>query len=483
MHTYITCMKMKKQTNLANVQRSRVQLYLAISVCNLSSVALGITLSWSSPVISKLNGEVSTVDLPLGRLITDEEESWIGSLVTLGAASGPYIGAFLADSIGRKKTLIFAAGIPSFISFVILAFATNLYVYYFARYIGGLAIGAIYTALPSYVSEISEDVNRGATGCAMNIFITLGLIWSYSIGPFVSIRTFSLICAVVPLTFIILFSFFPESPYHYAAKNDLDKAHNALSKVRMKTIDEIKGEMKTIKDTVDGQMKDRKGICDLFKTYGSVKALIICMSLVAFQQFSGINVVLFYTQTIFEATGSSISSILSSFIIGLVQLIPSAITSLIADSLGRKVTLLFSALGQILSLFPLGLYFFLKEKGNNVEAVYWLPVTCLVIYIVTFRVGFGPLPWTIMAELFPQNIKTAACTITGSFCYILAFVITKYFQTVTYYIGMGGGFWIFTGFCISSFLFIYFYVPETKQKSFLEIQDILHGRHIGRSRC
>lgn len=108
---------------------------------------------------------------------------------------------------------------------------------------------------------------------------------------------------------------------------------------------------------------------------------------------------LFYTQTILEATGSKIPSALSSIIIGGVQLIPSAVTPLVADSAGRRPTLLFSAFGMILSEAPLGLYFYLKDNNHDVSSIFWLPVACLVIYIVTFRVGFGPLPWTIMAEL------------------------------------------------------------------------------------
>ncbi|XP_025836637.1 facilitated trehalose transporter Tret1-2 homolog isoform X2 [Agrilus planipennis] len=467
----------KQRLKNKEVRVSRKYLYTAVAVCNLSSIALGITLTWSSPVISKLNGEVKTDDNPLGRLITIDEESWIGSLITLGAAAGPYTGGLLADRIGRRKTLILTAGVPSLISFIMLAFASDIYVYYIARFVGGISIGAIYSVLPSYISEISEDKNRGAMGSVMNVFITVGLCWSYVIGPFVTIRTFSLICATVPAVFIVWFSFFPESPYHYVAVDKPEKAEAALQRLRMATADDVRKEMELIKATVDDSKNKQLGFVDLFKSKGLTKALIISMSLVAFQQLSGINVVLFYTQTIFEATGSSISSVFSSIIIGGAQMIPSAITPCVADTAGRRATLMFSAIGQIISEIPLGLYFYLKHSGHDVSAIYWLPVACLVVYIITFRVGFGPLPWTIMAEIFPSNVKTAACTATASFCYILAFLITRFFQNLTVYIGMEGGFWLFSGFCILSAIFIYLYVPETKKKSFQEIQRILNGEN------
>lgn len=99
-------------------------------------MALGISLSWSSPVISKLNGEVDTNDIPIGHLIDKDEESLIGSLLTLGAACGPYAAGYLADRIGRKWALISVAGLPYLISFVVLAFAEDLLLYYFARFMG-----------------------------------------------------------------------------------------------------------------------------------------------------------------------------------------------------------------------------------------------------------------------------------------------------------------------------------------------------------
>lgn len=443
---------------------------------NLVSFVLGISLTWSSPVISKLNGEVITDDNPIGRYITKDEESWIGSLLTLGGGCGPYLSGFMSDLIGRKKTLLFCSGVPFFISFLILAFAENLVLYYIARFMGGLALGSVFCVLPNYVSEVSESHNRGSLGTSMNIFLTFGLFFSYVVGPFVTIMAFSLICAIFPAIFVILFSFFPESPYYLVRKKQFDEAEKSLRKLRLGTKEDIKRELEEIRDTVEQALTNQGNFLDIFRSRGLIKALTISLSLVLFQQFSGINVVLFYTQTIFEATGSTLSSALSSIIIGGAQLIPSTITPFVADTAGRRPTLLFSCFGMIISEAPLGLYFYLQSQGQDVSSIFWLPVACLVVYIISFRVGFGPLPWTIMSELFPANVKAAACTATSSFCYLLAFFITRYFQNVTVYIGMGGGFWLFTGFCVLSAIFIWFYLPETKKKSFQEINAILNGK-------
>lgn len=117
-------------------------------------MALGISLSWSSPVISKLNGEVDTGDVPIGRLIDDDEESLIGSLLTLGAACGPYAAGYLADRIGRKWSLISVAGLPFLMSFVVLAFAEDLLLYYFGRFAG------------KWLQTVRTESRVFLTGCA-----------------------------------------------------------------------------------------------------------------------------------------------------------------------------------------------------------------------------------------------------------------------------------------------------------------------------
>lgn len=87
--------------------------------------------------------------------------------------------------------------------------------------------------------------------------------------------------------------------------------------------------------------------------------------------------------------------------------------------------------------------------------------------------GFGPLPWTLMGELFPSNVKPLASTLTASFCWFLAFIITRFFNDIVYAFGSDYLFWMFSVFCILAICFVYFYVPETKGKSLNEIQLML----------
>lgn len=267
----------------------------------------------------------------------------------------------------------------------------------------------------------------------------------------------------------------PESPYFLIADGKEDEASSALMQIRSKTKLEVAKELEEMKRTVQESMENQGSFMDVFKTPGLRKALTLSVGLVALQQLSGINVILFYTETIFKKTGSTMSAALSTIIVGIVQVLASILTPIFADRMGKRFLLMTSALGMFLSEAILGYYFRMLKNKEDVSSISWLPVMCLVVYIITYCLGFGPLPWAVMGELFPAHIKSSASTATASGCWFLGFILTKFFSTVSDVIGIDGSFWIFSGCCAFAFLFVYKFLPETSGKSLQEIQDILNG--------
>lgn len=427
-----------------------------------------MSLTWSSPVLPKLTNESRLDENPFGEVIDSDQESWIGSLLALGAVFGPFAFGFLADVIGRKYTLLVAA-VPILTAYLLLAFSTIVELFYVARFVVGFALGGVFTVLPMYIGEVSEARNRGILSSAFNCFLVLGLFMSYILGAYLSIMIFDIICAVVPVVFFGVFLvFIPESPAYLISKNNHERAFENLKMLRVESTKEIEHELEEMKKEVE---KSREGhLKDLFVNRGLLKALIISVGLVAFQQLSGINVVLFYANTIFEESGSGIPSEVSSIIIGGVQFFSSFVTPLIVDRLGRRILFIFSAFGMLISETVLGIYFYLsKSTDTDVEAVSWLPILCLVLYIITYNCGFGPLPWTVMGEIFPTNVRSIASATTASACWFLGFILTKFFGQISDEIGMAGSFWIFAGFCLIAAIFVITYVPETKGKTLAQI--------------
>jgi MFS family permease len=171
-----------------------------VLTANLASIIGGAAYSWTSPVLPKLNNVDNMVDNPFGRPITPFEESWITSIISVGAAIGPLLAATVMDRIGRKKTMLMIA-IPMIVSHLILAFTTSINLYYFSRFFLGIGAGCVYSVVPTYVGEIAENSNRGAFGCMMGLVCTAGTLFCYIIGPFVTIKTFCLILVVPPVVF------------------------------------------------------------------------------------------------------------------------------------------------------------------------------------------------------------------------------------------------------------------------------------------
>ncbi|KAK4875749.1 hypothetical protein RN001_012171 [Aquatica leii] len=455
---------------------SKFFLYVSACAANLTAFACGLAIAWTSPVIPKLNGNVEPENNPLPIPLTLEQESWVGSLLPLGAIFGPFAAGMFIDKIGRKKTLLVSI-LPLIIAFDMAVFINNVNLFFLMRFLCGLSIGGIFTVLPIYVAEIAEIAVRGTLGSFLALFVCIGILCSYSIGPYVSLKVFNILCSIVPTVFVPFFLIYiPDSPYFLVSANYDNEAEDALMKLRGKSRDGIQKELLEIKDSVEQSASSKMSITDIFRSKGLNRALLLSAGLVTFQQLSGINVVIFYTQNIFAATGSAIPAEICAIITGAIHVMSTLITPILADKIGKRILLILSAIGMFVFEAILGLYFYLQGKLENVEFLFWLPIACLIGYILTYNVGFGPLPWAIMGELFPPNAKSISSTITASVCWLLAFIITKFFSDVAALIGIAGSFWIFSGCCVFAFLFVFKLLPETSGKSLKEIQDILNDK-------
>ncbi|CAH0380680.1 unnamed protein product [Bemisia tabaci] len=449
---------------------NQVNLWLAACICNLGAWVGGNALTWSSPAVPKLEkGEFL--------LISEDEGSSLSSLIAFGAGFGPFLASSLVDRVGRKTTLLLTM-LMFLISWVLLVVVPQLNVMYLARFISGIGVGSIYTVTPMYVAEIAEVSVRGALLSIMQFFLVGGFLQEYIIGPYVSYQMLIYINLVAPVVYVLTFIWIPESPYYYLNKGKKQEATEALHWFRGKPDREfINKEIIAIEESVLEAQANKGRYIDLFRSRGSLLGLYLSCALVAFQQLSGINVILFYCQTIFEQAGASLDPSISAIIIGAVMLLASAVTPPFTKKFGMKMCLYASAVGMVLSQVVLGFYFFLDyHKYEIVSSLGWMPVTSLIAFIITYCVGIGPLPWAYMGELFPQNLKANASAVTAGFCWFLGFFITRFFSPLTKEIGLHFGFWLFAAFCVLCYAFVYFHLPDTTGKTLQEIQDMLNGK-------
>lgn len=152
-----------------------------------------------------------------------------------------------------------------------------------------------------------------------------------------------------------------------------------------------------------------------------------------FQQMSGINAVIFYTKDIFDAANTGIDSGIATILVGVMQVISVFVSSIIVDKAGRRLLLLPSAIVMSICTILLGVYFFMKAQSEeSVASIGFLPVISLCLFIVMFSIGFGPIPWMMMGELFANDIKGVAGSAAGTFNWALAFLVTSTFAGKLY---------------------------------------------------
>lgn len=406
--------------------------------------------------------------------ISSEEWSWVGSSATLGAAAMVFLIGMIVNAFGRKNTMLMLI-VPFVIGWALVIWAVNLSMLLVGRILLGIAGGSFCITAPMYTAEIAQKEIRGSLGSYFQLMLTVGILFVYGVGATNDVFLFSCICGVIPIVFGILFVFMPETPHYLISKNRTDDAIKSLKWLRGNQYDYAQ-ELSDLQDENEKRKNEKVSMAQLFTSKATVRALFISFGLMIFQQMSGINAVIFYTTVIFKEANVQIDPSIATIIVGVMQVIATFVSTIVVDKLGRRILLLMSISVMAICTILLGVFFHLSDTDkDSVADLGWLPIVSMCVFIVMFSLGFGPIPWMMIGEIFAPEVKGLAGSAAGSFNWILAFLITKTFTTMRADLGTGGTFWLFSGFSIVGTIFVYFAIPETKGKTLSEIQKMLAG--------
>lgn len=276
-------------------------------------------------------------------------------------------------------------------AWLLIAFAQNVWMVYAARSIAGFSIGIASLSLPVYLAETLQPEVRGVLGLMPTCIGNIGILICFTAGSYLNWDSLAVLGAFLSIPFLVCMCFIPETPRWYIGKGREESAEKALQWLRGSGAD-IRAEMNEIKNShlLSKKYPDTK-LSDLFgKTYR--KPILASLGLMFFQQFSGINAVIFYTVNIFELSGSSVDSNVSTIIVGLVNFGAVFVATLLIDRLGRKVLLLISDVLMIFCLSVLGVFFYLREYNLElVEDLGWIPLASFMLFVMAFSLGFGPI--------------------------------------------------------------------------------------------
>lgn len=311
---------------------------------------------------------------------------------------------------------------------------------------------------------------RGLLGTGFQIMCNVGILFEICFGTFLEWNTISYVSILPPILCSIGMFFAPESPIRLIETNDHQGARRQLAKIRGAYSD-LDTELQELQERVKSnrQLSGQSSGFSLLKRPDVYHPVIIAMMLMVFQQFSGINAVMFYLKTIFEES-SSIDSDVASIMVDSSLVVATIVAALVMDRFGRKILLLISAFGHVVSLGFMGFYYKSIEPDDG-----WIPVTCLMVFVIMFSFGFGPIPWMIVGEITPSEAMPVVSSLGSSTNWLLAFLITKEFEDLVDHIHNYGAYWMFAGFSAVSIIYVALCVPETKQKSIEDMQRHFRG--------
>jgi MFS transporter, SP family, galactose:H+ symporter len=395
------------------------------------------------------------------------------SAVLVGAILGAFVGGKLSNAFGRKKTIIGLA-LLFIVGAALTVFAPNVWLFMLFRLLVGcsLAIGAI--VVPIYISEMVPPSMRGSLVSVNQLAVTGGAAISYWISlAFAHAQLgwrpmFGSEC-VPALILACGMCFLPESPRWLASRGQWKQAEHILARVVGEEKDE---ELKAMHKAL--QQGKHASLREFFHTSLWV-ALLVGVCLAIFQQSVGINAISYYTPTIFKYAGfkSASTDILATTVVGIDGVIASILAIFLIDRIGRRPLLIGGFIAVAVTLIGMGGVFLLGTSQAG-----YLILICLLVYVLAYSIGIGPVFWLLTSELFPTRLRGAGSSIATVANWSADLLISISFLSLITWLGKPLTFWLYAIFAIGAVVFSWFLVPETKGKRLEQIEEYWeNGRH------
>ena len=365
------------------------------------------------------------------------------------------------------------------------ALAPNVEVLLVWRVILGFAVGiASYTA-PLYLSEMAPENIRGKMIAAYQLLVTVGILVAFLSDTYFSYTgNWRMMLGIISVPAIILFIvviFLPNSPRWLASKGRLNETEQVLKSIRSDP-EKIEQEFNDIKDS----LKEKQEGWTLFKVNKNVRRTVyLGMALQAMQQFTGMNIIMYYAPKIFSLAGfeSTQQQMIATIIVGLTFVLATFIAIFTVDKLGRKPILKVGFGIMALGTLILGICLQLIENGNASSLTSYAAVGMAIMCIGGYAMSAAPVVWILCSEIQPLKSRDFGVTCSTATNWISNMIIGATFLTLLNNIGVAQTFWLYTGMNVLFIFIVIFFVPETKNISLERIEkNLMSGKklcHIG----
>ncbi|MBB2897852.1 MULTISPECIES: sugar porter family MFS transporter [Pseudomonas] len=408
--------------------------------------------------------------------ISDQVIEWIVSSMMAGAALGALGAGSLSAKLGRKKSLMLGA-VLFVIGSILCGLATSPTMLIFARFLLGLAIGIASFTAPLYLAEVAPENIRGSMISLYQLMITAGILLAFlsntAFSYYEAWRWMLGIIAIPGVLFLIGVFALPDSPRWLIMAGRREEAIKVLHRLR--------GDEKVIQQEVaeiEEQLKVPQKGWSLFKENPNFRRSVgLGVLLQVVQQFTGMNVVMYYAPRIFEGMGyDTAAQMWFTAAVGLTNVLATFIAIFLVDKWGRKPILY---TGFVVMAVGLGVVGTMLGMGNLSHGQQTFTVVMLLIFIVGFAMSAGPLIWTLCSEVQPlkgRDFGIGCSTFTN---WIANMIVGATFLTMLGTLGQGTTFWIYAGLNVVFIFLVFLLVPETKGVTLERIErNLMQGKRL-----
>ena len=458
---------------------------------SVSAAVGGFLFGFDSSVI---NGAVDAIEtnFELSATVT----GFAVAVALLGCALGAWYAGRLADKWGRPKVMLLGA-VMFLVSSLGSGFAFAVWDLILWRIVGGVGIGIASVITPAYIAEISPTAIRGRLASLQQLAITIGIfvallsdqLFATTAGEVDSGMPIALgdslfgleawrwmfLIAVIPSAIYAWVALsVPESPRFLVAKGKIEEARTVLRSV-LGPVD-VDAKVTQIEETVARDAKLTKQASLRGPRFGLLPIVWVGILLSVFQQFVGINVIFYYSTTLWRSVGFDDSD---SFTVSTITAVTNVVVTFIAialvDKIGRKPLLLAGSAGMTVSLGLMALAFTQATgSGDNVSLPDpWGTVALIAanVFVVSFGASWGPVVWVLLGEMFPNRIRASALALAAAAQWIANFAITVSFPPMSEAFGLSWVYAMYGTFALLSFVFVAFKIKETRHRDLEDMEE------------
>lgn len=418
------------------------------------------------------------------------------AVALLGCALGAWYAGRLADRWGRPRVMLVGA-IMFLLSAIGCGFAFAVWDLVLWRVVGGIGIGIASVVTPAYIAEISPTAIRGRLASLQQLAITIGIfaallsdqLFAETAGPVADGAPIALgaslfgldawrwmfLIAVVPAAVYAWVALtVPESPRYLIGKGKVDEARDVLRSV-LGPVD-LDAKVDAIEASVTRDAKLEKQASLKGPRFGLLPIVWVGILLSVFQQLVGINVIFYYSTTLWRSVGFDDSQ---SFTVSTITAVTNVVVTFVAialvDKIGRKPLLLAGSAGMTVSLVMMAIAFTQSTgSGDDVTlAGSWGTIALVAanVFVVSFGASWGPVVWVLLGEMFPNRIRASALAIAAAAQWLANFAITVSFPPLSENLGLPFTYGMYGTFALLSFVFVLAKVKETRNRDLEDMED------------